>query len=169
MTGRLPGRLLLVIAALIAVAACGADEAADAPDWVGDIRRAVAAVESERGDGQEYFEVTANPQLTNVFVAVENGTAAIPYLYVDGVLEDPAPALDVAGGHSFRADAITFDEDLVLASILTELPSSTVDSLSVEGGPDGSVRYVASVRSEAGGVLDVVVGADGAVISVTPL
>jgi hypothetical protein len=168
-TGRLHGRLLLLIVPLLAVAACGGDDDAGAPDWVGDIRRAVAAVENERGEGQEYFEVTANQQLTNVFVSVENGAVAVPYLFVDGVLEDPAPPLGVAGGHSFRADAIALDEDLVLAAILTELPSSTVDALSVEGGPDGSVRYVASVRSEVGGVLDVVVGADGSIISVTPL
>lgn len=154
------------------LAACGGDEpspSSSSPEWIGDIRDAVDAVEDERGGPQTYFEVTASPQLTNVFVASDDGTSAIPYLYVDGVLEQPGPALDVESGQTFVAAAIGFDEDTILRAITEELPDSTIDALSVEGGPGGTVRYVASVRSAVGGVLDVVIAADGSVLSVTPL
>ncbi len=137
--------------------------------WVADVRAAVAAVEAERGSGQEYFEVTANPQLTNVFVAVDGGTAAVPYVYVDGELLEPAPALEGASGQTFGADAIAFDEGAVLSEIAGELPQASIDALTVEGGPGGTVRYIVSVRSSAGGLLDVEVGPDGTVFAVDPL
>ena len=155
--------------AAVLLAACGSDDTSSSPEWITDIRDAVVAVEDERGGPQEYFEVTASPQLTNVFVAIDDGTAAIPYLYVDGSLEPPGPALDVESGQTFVAAAIAFDEGAILQAIAEELPDSTIDALSVEGGPGGSVRYVASVRSKVGGVLDVVIAANGSVISVTAL
>ena len=166
----------VVLAALagllvLAGAACGGDDSGGGADagFVADIRSAVAAVEADLGDGQEFFEVTATPQLTNVFVAVDDATAAVPYLFVDGELQPPAPTLTGASGFTFTADAIDFDEDTILDSIASELPDATVESLSVEGGEGGVVRYVVSVRSEAGGLLDVTVGVDGAVLAVDPL
>ncbi len=53
--------------------------------------------------------------------------------------------------------------------IAEELPDSVIQSLSVEGGDGGTVRYVVSVLSDAGGVLDITVGADGTVLSVDPV
>jgi hypothetical protein len=100
-------------------------------------------------------------------VAAEEATEAIPYLYVDGRLEPPGPPL-TASGQTFDAESILFDEDQVLSRIVEELPASAIDGLSVEGGPEGSVRYVAAVRSDQGGVLEVVVAADGAILSVAP-
>jgi hypothetical protein len=166
-----PGRRswIGIVAAATLLASCGSDSG-PAPDtsFVGDIRDAVAAVEAELGPGQEYFEVTAGPQLTNVFVAVDGATAAVPYVYVDGELQPPAPKLTGASGFVFSADAIGFDESAVLGRIDGELPDAVVDTLSVEGAEGGAVRYVASVRSSAGGVLDVTVGPDGAVLAVDP-
>lgn len=142
---------------------------APGPEWVGGIDEAVAAVEAELGEGQAYFEVTATPRFTNVFVAVEDGSAVVPYLYADGRLDAPGPRADVEQGFTFTADAIAFDPDAVLVRVTEELADSTIESLSVEGGQDGTVRYVVRVRSDAGGSLDVVVGPDGAVLSVIPL
>ena len=147
-------------------------EAGDgAPDarFVTDVRDAVEAVEDARGGPQQYFEVTATPQVTNVFVAVDEATAAVAYAYVDGELQPPAPPIDGASGRTFVAEAIAFDEEGLLDRIAEELPDATVDALSVEGGPGGRVRYVLAVRSAAGGVLDVVVGADGEILSVDPI
>lgn len=158
----------VVIAGPVLVA-CGGDDGdtVEGPDWVGDLTAAVVVVEDELGAPQEYFEVTANAQLTNVFVARADATEAVPYLFVDGELEPPGPALTGVSGNTFAAEAIEFDEELILSKISEELPDATIDALSVEGGPGGAVRYVASVRSEAGGVLDVVVSPVGEILSVS--
>ena len=106
-----------VLVGLLLLAACGGDGEGSANDtrasvseapasgdlgWAGDVYLAVEAVEDELGEGQEYFEVTATAQVTNVFVAVDDATAAIPYAYVDGELADPRvaalPAFGAIGG-----------------------------------------------------------------------
>jgi hypothetical protein len=164
--------VVAALAGLLAVAgaACSDDDGGAANDsFVADIRSAVEAVEAELGAGQDYFEVTATLQLTNVFVAIDDATAAVPYLYVDGELQPPAPTLTGASGFTFTADAIDFDEDSILDAVAEELPDASIESLSVEGGDGGTVRYVVSVRSEVGGLLDVTVGPDGAVLAVDPL
>jgi hypothetical protein len=166
----------VAVAALVGLlavggAACSDDDGGGGADvgFVADIRAAVDAVEAEMGAGQDYFEVTATPQLTNVFVAVDDATAAVPYLFVDGELQPPAPTLTGASGFTFTADAIDFDEDTVLDAIAGELPDASIEALSVEGGDGGTVRYVVSVRSAVGGALDVTVGPDGSVLAVDPL
>jgi len=159
-----------IIAAAALMAACGDDPGGSVDtSFVGDIGAAVAAVEAELGLGQEYFEVTAGSKLTNVFVAVDGATAAIPYVYADGELLPPAPALSGASGFTFGADAIDFDEAAILAEVAEELPSATIQTLSVEGGEGGSVRYVVAAQSAEGGVLDITVGPDGSVLAVDPV
>jgi hypothetical protein len=164
--------VVVALAGLLAVAgaACSDDDdgAGSDEEFVADIRSAVDAVEAEMGAGQEYFEVTATPQLTNVFVAIDDATAAVPYLFVDGELQPPAPTLTGATGFTFTADAIDFDEDSVLDAISEELPQSTIGALSIEGGAGGVVRYVISTLSPEGGRLDVTVTPDG-VLEVDPV
>jgi hypothetical protein len=163
--------LIGLLAVALAVGGCAGDDASDddVPSLGADILAAVAAVEAERGAGQEYFEVTAAALVTNVFVAVDGATAAVPYAFIDGELLSPEPRLDGASGFTFTADAIEFDADAVLSQVAEELPDATIESLSVEGGDGGVVRYVTIVRSDAGGLLEVTVGPDGAVLGVDPL
>jgi len=166
-------RSLLLAASLVVVAACSgrSDEATSGgrDSFVSDIAAAAAAVDAALGGPQEFFEITATPQLTNVFVAIDGGTAAVPYIYLDGELQAPAPRIDGAAGQTFKADAIDFDEATVLDGVENDLPNATIDAFSVEGGPGGFVRFVVSARSEQGGVLDIVVAPSGAVIEVNLL
>jgi hypothetical protein len=158
---------LLVAAALLG---CGGDDdGAGGDSFVSSIRPAIEAVEAELGAGQEFFEVTANELVTNLFVAVEGATAAVPYVFLDGELQPPAPTLAGAEGFTFSADSVDFDEDTILDAVSDELPESTIESLSIEGGEGGVVRYVVSTLSPEGGRLDVTVAPDGTVLAVDPL
>jgi hypothetical protein len=149
---------------------CGGDDD-DQPavvPVVAEISPAIAAVEAELGGPQDFFEVNATPQLVNVFVATDGGTTATAYVYLDGELQPPAPPRDVAGGETFRADALDFDPDAIFTGIADELGDPTVTQFVVVGGPGGAVQYSAFVSSSAGGVLDVLLGPDGAVLGVQP-
>lgn len=151
------------------VGCSGDDDGTGGDSFVADIRPAIDAVEAELGAGQQFFEVTANELVTNLFVAVDDATAAVPYVYLDGELQPPAPTLTGASGFTFGADAVDFDEDTVLDAVREELPDSTIEAFSIEGGDGGVVRYVVSTLSPEGGRLDVTVAADGIVLAVDPL
>lgn len=166
---RHPRLLAAALIAAVGVAGCGGDDGGSDAGFAADIDAAIAAVEAELGAGQQFFEVTATSQLTNVFVAVDDATAAVPYIFLDGRLEPPAPTLEGASGYTFGADAVQFDEDAILSQVAEEVPEATIESLSIEGGENGSVRYVVAVRSPAGGELDVTVAPDGAVLEVDPV
>jgi hypothetical protein len=173
------GSLAIVVA--VVLGACGSSgtdtqsvddpivvEPTEAPEYVADVRTAIDAVESELGGPQEFFEVTSNEQFTNVFVAVDGGEAVVPYLFVDGELQPPAPKIDGAVGDTFMREDVDFDADRVVGIAQAQLPESTVDALSVYGTSIG-VTYVLSATSGSGGLLDIVVGADGSVFSVDPV
>ena len=121
----------------------------------------------QRGGPQRYFEVNATPQLVNVFVAVDEATATVPYVYVDGELGPAAPS-QAAEGATFTADAVAFDPATVLDEISEDLPDSEISLFSIIGGPGDAVRYGALVRSPEGGTLDITVDADGRVLAVDP-
>jgi hypothetical protein len=171
-------RALALAAVLVVLGACGSDgdtavtvpavPAPTAASFVGDVTEAIAAVEAELGGPQEFFEVTASARFTNVFVAVDEASAAVPYLYVDGELEAPGPVREGASGNTFVADDVEIDPAVMLSGVAAELPDTTIDALSVYGDGVGAV-YVLAATSAAGGRLDIVVTADGAVVSVDPL
>jgi hypothetical protein len=163
-------RLGVVVGLLLVATACGGDDdGGDSDTFVSDIRPAIEAVEAELGAGQEFFEVTANEQLVNLFVAVDDATAAVPYVYLDGELQPPAPTLTGASGFTFDAEAVDFDESSILGAVSEELPESTIEALSIEGGDGGVVRYVVLMRSDVGGVLEVTLAPDGAILAVDPV
>ena len=187
-TSRVPTPSLAVagIVFALAVGSCGGSDSAsddttsatdsapavettvEPPAFVDDVVAAIDAVEAELGADQQFFEVTANAQFTNVFVAVDGATAAVAYAYVDGALESPAPKQSGAEGRTFGRDDVDFDPDLIVTGVSSDLPASSVDAISVYGDGVGAT-YVLAVTSAAGGFLDVVVGPQGQVFSVDPV
>ena len=135
---------------------------------VAEITPAITAVESELGGPQDYFEINATPQFVNVIVATDGGSMATAFLYLDGDLQPPAPP-EAAGGETFRAGDLDFDPDAILAGIADELDEPTIAQFVVVGGPGSAVQYSAFVTSAEGGVLDVLLGSDGAVLGVEAL
>jgi hypothetical protein len=160
---------VLIVVALVGCGGGDDDGSAPAPVAVADIGPALDAIEAELGVGQQFFEVNATAQLVNLFVAVDDATSAVPYIFFDGELQPPAPALSVESGFTFSADAVDFDEDTILDAVADELPESTIEGLAIEGGDGGIVRYLVSTRSVQGGVLAVTVSPDGAILEVDPL
>ncbi len=157
-------RALAMALAVIAVA-CGGDDGAGVPplrvDLVDD---AIAAVEQERGGAQVYFEVNASPELVNLFVAVDDATATVPYVYLaDGGLQPPAPR-QAASGPTFRAADVAFEPDQVLARVVVELPESIPELFVVSAAAGGGVDYRVVMRSERGGQLFVIVAGDGTIV-----
>lgn len=143
-------------------------QSVESPAFIEDVLAAVMAVEAELASPQQFFEVTANAQFTNVFVAVDDATAAVAYTYIDGELQPPAPKQDGASGNTFVLADIAFDPELVASGVAVELPESNVDALSVYG--DGvAATYVIAVSSPSGGFLDIIVGPNGQVFSVDPV
>ncbi len=140
----------------------------EAPAFVTAVRDAMAAVDAELGGPQQYFEVTSNAQFTNVFVAVDDATAAVAYAFIDGELQPPAPRQDGASGNTFVAADVDFVDDRILSGVTADLPESEIDAISVYGDGFGAT-YVLAASSSAGGFLDIVVGPDGTVFSVDPV
>lgn len=130
--------------------------------FVCDVGDAARAVDELLGAEQEFFEVTANAQATSVFVALDEATAAQQYVVVDGVAEPLGERLEGASGQTFVADAIDFDPAAVLAGAQDGLPSADFIALSVEGGPNGAVRYVMATAS---GTISVALDGDGRILA----
>lgn len=163
--------VLVAISTVVAVfgAACGSD-LDDTPvsprPAVELIAPAVEAVEAELGGPQEYFEINADERLVNLFVAADDGSSVVPYLYLDGELQAPAPSQPVAQGVTFSFDAVEFDPDTVLDRVAVDLPTATLRRFVVLVGPEGAVRYEVFVQSVQGGQLAVLVTGDGEVLGV---
>jgi hypothetical protein len=128
---------------------------------------AVAALEQQLGGPQDYFEINATARLVNLFVALNGATVAQAWLYLDGTLtsEEGQPA----GGGTFAAASATFDPDVILSRVLTDLPDITIESFYIHGDGQGNVLSGVLATSAKGGGLDVVLGADGSVKSVDPV
>ena len=125
---------------------------------------AISALEAKLGAAQQYFEINATAQLVNLFVALNDGKIAQPWVYLDGALSSTEG--NDASGFTFDKTAIDFDPDKVLSQVQAQLPQSQPDVFFIEAGEGGFVRYSVAVTSPQGGQLVVVVAADGKVVSV---
>ena len=140
-----------------------------APVLLDKIRPAVAALEAKLGAPQQYFEINATVTLVNLFVATDNGTKAVAYVYgANGALQPPAAALP-ASGPTFAAKAMTFDETRVMALTVSQLPTSTFLRFSVTGAAGGGVGYHITAASDLGTEFQVTVGPTGNVLGTDQL
>lgn len=197
MTRARPSRLLIgivALAALSALGACSSDEGGDggatstppsgtgsgalceptgttqAPadlPQVGDVATAVEDLEAELGGPQQYFEVNATARVVNLFVALNGGTVAQPWIWVDGQLSSKEG--QAASGGTFVAADLDFDPDTIFTVVRDQIPDAILESFYVNGDGAGNVQYGLLTSAQCGGGLDIVVGPDGAVKSVDPV
>ncbi len=157
-------RRVFCVAPLLALLACGGgDDPSTAQPLVDLIPEAIAAVEAHYGAPQQYFEISAGLESVGLIVAVDGATAAEQGSYgADGTF---VPPVDVgeASGSTFRADVIDFDPDRIFDSLRDELDDPVIVDFAIQGGPDGVPIYDATVASEEGGVLLVLLAPDGAI------
>ncbi len=140
-----------------------------APVLLDKIRPAVAALEAQLGGAQQYFEVNATVTLVNLFVATDDATKAVAYVYdADGTLEPPAVAVP-ASGPTFAASQMTFDETRVMALTVSQLPTSTFLRFSVTGADGGGVGYAITAGSSTGTEFQISVGPTGNVLGTDQL
>ena len=137
------------------------------PPIVEQIAAAVAALETEMGGPQQYFEINATSQLVNLFVALNDGAVAQPWLFVGGELTS-AEGQQASGG-TFAGGDVAFDPATIFDPLLAEVPGIQVESFYVHGDGDGNLLYGVLATSERGGGLDIVLAADGRVLSVDPV
>lgn len=149
-------------AGLLCVGACGGSgETAEVPEIVAEIGPALEALDP----ATELFQVSGTP--TGVELVVSDDAGALGYTYSDGKLSDGDP-LGAAAGLTFLPADVEFDPEHVLDGVTDELDDPVITRFEVLAGP-GGVVYSALVLSDAGGVLQIDLSADGAVQSVSPL
>ncbi len=154
------------IALGLVLASCGGpgDDADTAGPLVELIPDAVAAVEDHYGAPQEYFEISAGRDAVGFVVAVDGATMAEQGSYgADGEFVAPEPVGE-ASGETFFADEIDFDPDRIFEQVREELDDPVIVDLAIQGGPNDTVLYDASIASEGGGVLLVLLGPTGAIL-----
>ena len=150
---------------LLLLAACdGPDSTTESSGPAVDlIPEAIAAVEEHYGAPQEYFEVSAGLDAVGFVVAVDGATAAEQGSYdAGGGLTAPVPVGE-ASGETFTADEIDVDPDRIFVRLREELDDPVIVDLAIQGGPGDDVVYDATIATEGGGVLLVLLGPDGAI------
>jgi hypothetical protein len=161
-------RTAIVGALALVLAACGgsSDESESPGPVVELIPDAIAAVEDHYGAPQEYFEISAGLDAVGFVVAVDGATMAEQGSYgADGGFTAPEPVGE-ASGETFTADQIAVDPDRIFVPLRDELDDPVIVDLAIQGGPNDTVLYDATIASEGGGVLLVLLGPDGTILGV---
>lgn len=165
MSVRFPARRAVLAACALAATSCGGGGGSAAP-IVDRIDDAIAAVEAHYGGPQQYFEISATIADITVIVAVDGATQAEQARYTsDEGLTVPEP-VGPASGSTFDAEAVVFDPDAVFDQLRDELDDPVIIDFAIQGTPAGTAIYDATVASDAGGVLLVLLGAGGQILGV---
>ena len=126
---------------------------------------ALDVVDELYGGPQRYFEVSADRQRVDLIVAADDGTAE--QLFYCGEAGRTSPeSLGEAEGSTFAGDAVDFDPETIFDQLGDELDDPDIVDFAVVGAGDDDVVYDATVHSESGGVLLVLLAADGDVLAV---
>lgn len=145
----------------------GAPQAvADLPE-VGKIRQAITDLEAKLGGHQQYFEVNATARLVNIFVALNNGTVAQSWAWVDGALTSQEGK--AASGGTFTAANLDFDPSHIFDDTRKQVPQAIIETFYVHGDGKGNVQYGLLSSARCGGGLDVTVSPAGKVKTVMPV
>lgn len=150
---------------LVLGACSGSSDGSESPGPVVElIPEAIAAVEDHYGAPQEYFEISAGLDAVGFVVAVDDATLAEQGSYgADGDFTLPEPVGE-ASGETFTADQIDIDPDRIFVPLRDELDDPMIVDLAIQGGPNDSVVYDATIASDGGGVLLVLLGPDGTIL-----
>lgn len=177
-------RRVVAVALVIALAGCsGGRDAGDDPDRVAVnesacldaperdepvvtlIQPAMTLIDDRYGAAQEYFEVSADRRRVSLVVATEGGAAEQSFYCGDLGLTEPTD-LGPASGQTFGAGALEFDAASVFDGIRGELDDPEIVDFAIVGAGEGAVVYDATVRSDSGGLLRIMVNGAGDVLGV---
>ena len=153
---------ILVVVGLAGCGGSGDDQSVEGLPKVELIEPAVAAVADEMGEQPELLEVAATLDGVDVIVRTPttDGGNAVLYRYgADERLTGPVePRVD--DRQTFDPDQIDIQPDRLFSQVSEELPDTAVIdfAIHVDGGV---VVYDATLASENGGVLFVLLGGDG--------
>jgi hypothetical protein len=160
-----PARLAGAVAAVVcALAACGGDDAADIAVPRADlVAPALAAVDEAAASGGEAPLLEIAATLESVDVIVQDGPGhGVLYRFTDDELsgpdeprDDPRPA--------FSSSDVALDPDRIFDGIRAELPDAAILDLAVRREGD-AVVIDATVASDQGGVLLVLLSPDGTIL-----
>ena len=130
---------------------------------------AVAAVEAERGGPQRYTEINVQTDLVNLFVALDDGTE-LAYVYRADGLDVPTEAQAQPGGaEPFALDDVPLDVVATFDDVLAaEVPDSALVALTLAPRPESGLVWTATLLSTQGGVLDVLISPNGAILGAAP-
>jgi hypothetical protein len=126
---------------------------------------AIAAVDELYGSPQRYFEVSADAQRVSLIVAVGDGTAEQVFFCGSGG-RTPPESLGDADGSTFPGDAIDIDPESIFDQIDDELDDPDIIDFATVGAGDDEVVHDATVQSDSGGILLVLLSPDGEVLAV---
>lgn len=165
--GRLRPAASVVLALMLAACGGGDDNQGGRDDLelprVDLVAPAVDAVVAARGADVGLLEVAANLERVDVIVRDGEAPDAVLYRYGDDAqLEGPIePRPDDRA--TFAATDVTIDPDRIFDELIAELPGSAVLDLAIHTD-GGLVVNDATVASENGGVLLVLLQPDGGIV-----
>lgn len=153
----------VVVAVACALGACGGDdEAGIAVPRADLIEPALAAVADAAGGEPQLVEIAATLEGVDVIVEDDPGRGVL-YRYDGEQLAGPLEPRDDARPTFVAAD-VALDPDRIFDGIRTELPDAVIVDLAIRSEGEAAVVIDATVVSEQGGTLLVLLSPEGVIL-----